>query len=177
MVERRCGDAELARDICQETFAVLIPKFRREKIADPEKLGSYIQQTAVNLFIASKRKDARRQTYADSEFIDTYVDGSVDGAIGVLAGGDGFADPLSELEKMQIRKEVRESIQSLKNNRDVEVLYRYYILELEKEDICQQLDIDFRHFDKVISRARGRLRHLLDREGSLDTDDSDGTDE
>lgn len=147
ILEKRCGDPELARDICQETFMVLLEKFRKQMIDDPEKLAAYIQQTAINILIASKRKDARRQTFADSDLIDTYIDGA--------------GSPVNDIEKMQIRKSVRDSILSLKNTRDKEILYRYYIHEHDKEEICQHLDIDFRHFDKVISRARSRLRDAI----------------
>lgn len=148
---KRCGDPELARDICQETFMVLLEKFRKQMIDDPEKLAAYIQQTAVNILIASKRKDARRQTFADSEMIDTYIDGA--------------ENVVNDIEKMSIRKSVRESILNMKNSRDKEILYRYYIHEHDKNEICQHLDIEFRHFDKVISRARSRLRDAINSSG------------
>lgn len=148
ILEKRCGDPELARDVCQETFMVLLEKFRRQMIDDPEKLAAYIQQTAINILIASRRKDARRQTFADSDLIDTYIDG-------------GETSPVNDIEMMGIRKSVRESILGLSNHRDKEILYRYYIHEHDKEEICQHLEIDFRHFDKVISRARSRLREAI----------------
>lgn len=148
ILEKRCGDPELARDICQEAFMVLLEKFRTQMIDDPSKLAAYIQQTAVNILIASKRKEARRQTFADSELIDTYIDGA--------------ESPVNDIERMGIRRSVRESILSLKNSRDKEILYRYYINEHDKDEICQHLDIDFRHFDKVISRARSRLREAIE---------------
>jgi RNA polymerase sigma-70 factor (ECF subfamily) len=69
---------------------------------------------------------------------------------------------------MGIRQSVRESILSLKNSRDKEILYRYYINEHDKDEICQHLDIDFRHFDKVISRARSRLREAISTSGKDD---------
>lgn len=147
ILEKRCGDPDLARDICQDTFVVLLEKFRKQIIDDPEKLAAYIQQTAVNILIASKRKEARRQTFADSELIDNYISGA--------------GSPVNDLEKMHIRNSVRDSILNLKNTRDKEILYRYYIHEHEKDEICQHLGIDFRHFDKVISRARTRLREVL----------------
>lgn len=154
ILEKRCGDPDLARDICQDTFVVLLEKFRKQMIDDPEKLAAYIQQTAINILIASKRKEARRQTFADSELIDNYVSGA--------------GSPVNDLEKMHIRNSVRDSILNLKNSRDKEILYRYYIHEHEKDEICQHLDIDFRHFDKVISRARTRLREVLQTSGKED---------
>lgn len=154
ILEKRCGDPEMARDICQETFMVLLEKFRTRMIDDPSKLAAYIQQTAVNILIASKRKEARRQTFADSDLIDTCIDGA--------------NSPVNDIERMGIRQSVRDSILSLKNNRDKEILYRYYINEHDKDEICQHLDIDFRHFDKVISRARSRLREAISTSGKDD---------
>ena len=154
ILEKRCGDPELARDICQETFMVLLEKFRSQMIDDPSKLAAYVQQTAVNILIAGKRKEARRQTFADSDLIDNYIDGA--------------NSPVNDIEKMGIRKSVRESILSLKNSRDKEILYRYYIHEHDKDEICQHLDIDFRHFDKVISRARSRLREAIESSDNKD---------
>ncbi len=154
ILEKRCGDPDLARDICQDTFVVLLEKFRKQMIDDPEKLAAYIQQTAINILIASKRKEARRQTFADSELIDNYISSA--------------GSPVNDLEKMHIRNSVRDSILNLKNSRDKEILYRYYIHEHEKDEICQHLDIDFRHFDKVISRARTRLREVLQTSGKED---------
>ena len=161
ILEKRCGDPDLARDICQETFMVLLEKFRGQMIDDPSKLAAYVQQTAVNILIASKRKDARRQTFADSDLIDTYVDGA--------------GSPVNDLEMMSIRKSVRDSILSLKNDRDKEILYRYYINEHDKDEICQHLDIDFRHFDKVISRARSRLREAIESSGKQDLGEAMGS--
>lgn len=157
ILEKRCGDPELARDICQETFLVLLEKFRNQMIDDPSKLAAYVQQTAVNILIASRRKDARRQTFADTDLIDTYIDGA--------------GNPVSDLERMSIRDSVRDSILNMKNTRDKEILYRYYIHEHDKDEICQHLGIDFRHFDKVISRARSRLRDAIT---SSDNDDIQG---
>lgn len=154
ILEKRCGDPELAKDVCQETFLVLLEKFRSRMIDDPEKLAAYVQQTAINILIASKRKEARRQTYPDSELIDTYIDGA--------------GSPVNEIEKTRIRKSVRDSILGMKNTRDKEILYRYYIHEHDKDEICQYLDIDFRHFDKVISRARTRLREAITASGNDD---------
>lgn len=152
ILEKRCGDPELARDICQETFMVLLQKFRSRMIEEPEKLAAYIQQTAINIMIASKRKEARRQTYPDSVLIDTCIDGA--------------GSPVNDIERMHISKSVRDSILGMKNNRDREILYRYYIHEHDKDEICRHLDIDFRHFDKVISRARSRLREAITSSGN-----------
>lgn len=152
ILSRRCGDPDLARDICQETFLVLLEKFRRQLIDDPEKLAAYIQQTAINILVARNRKEARRQTYPDSDLIDAMID-------------DG-GNPITDVEKADIRKSVRECILQLNNPRDKEILYRYYIHEHDKEEICRHLNIEFRHFDKVISRARSRLRESIQASGT-----------
>ncbi|MDT8397116.1 MAG: sigma-70 family RNA polymerase sigma factor [Pseudomonadales bacterium] len=148
ILERRTHDKDLAQDICQETFRILIEKFRVGTIDEPERLAGYIQQTAINLLIAERRKTQRRKTDIDSEALD--------------AVSDRRATPHDEIALMRLRKAVREAILALHNERDKEILYRYYIEEQDKEQVCGAMTLDFRHFDKVISRARSRLKAVLE---------------
>jgi hypothetical protein len=48
------------------------------------------------------------------------------------------------------------------NARDKLILYRYYIQEQGKEQICQELGLVQRHFDRVAYRARERLRKIVE---------------
>lgn len=159
VLKRRCNNAELARDLCQDTFLVLLEKFRTQSIDDPERLSAYIHKTAINLLIAQQRKDARRQTRTDNDLVDACI--------------DARSNPLQEVERMQITEAVKDSILGMDNPRDKEILYRYYIREHDKGDICLQLGIDFRHFDKVIFRAKSRLKDILQQSAGKECFDVD----
>ena len=49
--------------------------------------------------------------------------------------------------------------------RDREVVKRFYLDEEDKDAICRDLGLSALHFDKVIFRARQRMRSLLEARG------------
>ena len=57
---------ELADDLAQETFRIVIERLRQSGLADPAGLSSFLRGTARNLLIAERRKTARRRTWGDS---------------------------------------------------------------------------------------------------------------
>ena len=55
---------------------------------------------------------------------------------------------------------VREAIAGLGNERDRQVLYRFYLAEEDKDRILEDLEIDRLHFNRVLYRARQRFATL-----------------
>jgi len=147
LLEKRTGDRDHAMDLCQETFRILIEKLRNKPLQEPEKLAAYMQSIANNLFIADIRKRNRRKTYPDIDYLENLAMDS--------------ADQYQELSLSRMGRAVRSLISELDNTRDSKILYRFYIDEVDKIQICDELDLSHRHFDKVISRARLRLRELI----------------
>jgi RNA polymerase sigma-70 factor (ECF subfamily) len=49
------------------------------------------------------------------------------------------------------------------NERDIQVLYRFYIADDEKEQICADLGLTSLHLNRVLHRARERFRELYER--------------
>lgn len=147
VLQRNTQDAELAKDLCQETFRIMIERLRKEPLEDPEKLSSFLHSIAKNLRIAEFRKSERRQTYPDSELIEQTASDQ--------------AEQFDELLKERSRIAVRKLIFSMSNERDRTILYRYYIEDCDKEDICLDLGLSIRHFDKVIYRAKQRFKQLV----------------
>ena len=58
---------------------------------------------------------------------------------------------------------MRRVLAELKNDRDREILSRYYIADEAKEDICRDLELSDLHFNRVLFRARQRYRELFER--------------
>ena len=58
---------------------------------------------------------------------------------------------------------VRQVINELPTDRDRQVLFRYYIVEDEKEQICADLGLTSLHFNRVLHRARERYKELYER--------------
>jgi RNA polymerase sigma-70 factor, ECF subfamily len=44
--------------------------------------------------------------------------------------------------------------------RDRRLLRGYYVLDQDKEALCQELELSQEHFDRVLHRARARFREL-----------------
>ena len=148
MLEQRTGDVQRAEDLHQDTFFTVLQRLRTTGIDDPSRIGAFLHKTAVNLLIGDYRKETRRQTYADTDLIQTYVDRK--------------SDQLKQLIREEADVAIREAIQELTNARDKELLYRFYILQQEKPLVCEALELTTEHFDRVVYRARQRFRQVIE---------------
>jgi RNA polymerase sigma-70 factor (ECF subfamily) len=140
---------ELADDLAQETFRIVIERLRQIGLTEPAGLSSFLRGTARNLLIAERRKTARRRTWGDS---------------GELA--QAVAPTPSPLQSVLADEEaamVRRLIGELPNDRDRELLMRYYVGDEDKETICADLGLESLHFNRVLFRARQRFKELLER--------------
>lgn len=148
VARQRLRNAEDARDVAQETFVVVLKRLRSEGIDDPRAMAAFVRQTAANLAIGERRKQDRRRTDADSEFVASVIDES---------GG-----PLALLEREQIRELVHRLIRDMTVERDRELLWRHYVLAEDKDLLCREFSLSEEHFDRVVHRARHRLRELVE---------------
>lgn len=148
MLEMRAGDRATAEDIHQETFCIVLERLRTRGIDNPGLISAFIHRTALNILIGEYRKDARRKTDVDTALVERC--------------SDSRSDQLQALIREESDRAVRLAIQELKNPRDKELLYRFYILQEEKAAICTTLRLSTAHFDRVISRARQRFRRFVE---------------
>lgn len=147
LLKRRTADAELAKDLRQEAYVVAIEKLRTSSIDDPERLGAYLRGIAVNLVIAEQRKTKRRATSPDLAAID--------------AASDNRPGPGDSLSRAQLAAVVRTLLDELPVERDREVLVRLYLMDQDRERVCDALGIDASHFNRVLFRAKQRFKALL----------------
>lgn len=147
ILRKRTADGELTADLQQEAFVIVLEKLRANALNEPEKLGAYLQQTAINLYIGHVRRQARQQTTSSTELIES-----------LSADTDQYA----ELVRLRAANAVLDVIANLNNERDRLIMKAYYIDEKEKSAICAELELSHRHFDRVISRARDRFRKLVE---------------
>jgi len=147
---RRLGASpELADDLHQETFRVVLERLRRRGLEDPAGLAAFLRGTARNLMTAERRKTARRRTDTDEEQLEQAVHPSPSQLSSVLH------DEEAEIVRMLISE--------LPTDRDRQLLLRFYVVEEEKETICAALALDSLHFNRVLFRARQRFKELLER--------------
>lgn len=147
VINRQANNYSLAEDIVQETFVVVLQKARANGIHNPAGLKSFIRQTGVNLLIGHFRKETRRDTHQVDD-IDIHP-------------------PSNELEISQAMHSsnalemTRQIIEELKVERDKEILRDFFIYEKSKEQICKEMGLKTEHFDRVLFRARQRLKQII----------------
>jgi len=150
LLQRLTRDEAVAEDLYQETFRLVIEKVRRGELREPERLPGFVTSLARNLFLSSARRGGRRQKWhGDPEAAET----APDPAPGQLA----------RLLARERAATVRQVLAELKNDRDREILSRYYIADEPKEDICRDLELSDLHFNRVLFRARQRYRELFEK--------------
>ncbi len=147
ILQRHCNNPSLAQDLAQETFIVVLKKARDGAINKPEALSAFIRQTGINLLIAYKRKETRQNTHSDSDTIQTTVSTAND------AGQNLHFEKLNTV--------VNEVIEELSQQRDKDILRSVFIQQESKNVVCAQLSLTSEHFDRVLYRARERLKQKL----------------
>lgn len=150
MLRRRCGDPELANDIHQDVFRIVIERLRDNSIKDPARIAGFIQSTGRNLLIGVIRRRQRRQTYADSDAI-------------ALASDEQSTNQVGEIIAEQTAVHIRTLLDELGSDRDRAILTRFYLKQEDKESICRGLELSDLHFNRVLYRAKKRFRELLER--------------
>ncbi len=148
MLTQRCGDIDLAGDLHQDAFMVVLARLRKQPLDNPEQVKAFIHTTAVNLFINHYRKEKRRNTFSDEDSVGQAVDPS--------------PNQLKRLQQEDTATLVRGLIAELPKHRDRHILWRYFIDDIEKSEICMELDLPSEHFDRVLYRAKQRIRQKMD---------------
>ncbi len=146
-LRRKTIDEELANDLHQDTFRIVLERLRGRGLENPAQLGGFIHATAKNLVIAHFRKYARRKTEPDSATIE-------------CSCHQGITQIEATMRDEQA-KMVRTLLGELRSERDRELLQRFYLAEEDKRSICDVLELTEKNFNRVIFRARGRFRALL----------------
>jgi len=147
ILQRKFSDKELCRDAHQEAFAVIIQKIRAGQVREPAKLAGFMRSTAINLALMAIRKNKNMIAMSHSPIIENIS----------YSGHSAYQD-IAESELADILKGL---INELAIERDRRILISFYITQLDKMQICQQLDLSPDHFDKIIYRSKQRLKTLI----------------
>ena len=147
LLQRRTGDREAARDALQETFIAALRRLRAGELQHPEALPAFLRGIALNVVLGTERRAERRQIEYDMKAVHEVLDNQ--------------ASAETRLEHGQTVALVKRVIGDLKVARDREVLVRFFLSDEDKSEICRSLGLDADHFDRVLHRARRRLKALL----------------
>ncbi|HEU0175881.1 MAG TPA: sigma-70 family RNA polymerase sigma factor [Blastocatellia bacterium] len=146
IIRREVRDASVAEDLYQETFRIVLEKIRQGDVREPERLSGFVCGVARNLVIDYFRRAARQENMAEIE--------------DALPLPHPAADQLQELLQKEKADLVRQVLKEMPNERDIQALYRFYIADDDREQVCADLGLTIPHFNIVLHRARERFREL-----------------
>jgi RNA polymerase sigma-70 factor (ECF subfamily) len=146
IINRIVRNETVTEDLSQETFKIVLEKMRDGSVREPERVSGFICSVARNLAIEHTRRMRRTASIED-----------IDEAGRI---NDPQPSPVDELLRREKARMVRQTLAELKNNRDREVIFRYYIAEEDKARICADLGLNSQQFNSVIFRALRRYKEL-----------------
>jgi RNA polymerase sigma-70 factor, ECF subfamily len=149
IIRREVRDTVDVEDLHQEGFRIVLEKIRRGDVREPERLSGFVCGVARNLVIDYFRRAARQENNAE-----------IEEAVSIPHPSP---DQLQELLRKEKADLVRQVLKEMSNERDIQALYRFYIADDDKEQICADLGLTSLHFNRVLHRARERFRELYER--------------
>jgi RNA polymerase sigma-70 factor, ECF subfamily len=144
-------DAELASDLLQDAIVTALQKLEAGEIEHRGQLDGYVYRVALNHLRNHRRKDKSPISGPDS--------------LPDLVDAEGEARPGKAIAWGQFSRVVTRLLKEMSSPRDREVLIRFYLQEEDRGALCRSLALTELQFNRVIFRARGRFRELLERRG------------
>jgi RNA polymerase sigma-70 factor (ECF subfamily) len=151
LLHRRIRDGNIAQEILNEAVATAIAHSRAGRVSDQNRLAGYVYRVALNLYRNHRREVANRPGVHAT-------DADIDQLPEQRATDDTAMDS-------SVMRHVVSIIASLPTARDREIIKRFYLDEEEKSEICRSMGLSPLHFDRVIFRARQRMRSLMEAKG------------
>jgi RNA polymerase sigma-70 factor (ECF subfamily) len=149
IIRREVGATALADDLYQESFCIILEKVRRGDVREAKKLSGFVCGVARNQVIKHFQRAVRQRNIAETE-----------DAVYISHPAPSQLEQLLQREKADI---VRQILKEMTNERDIQVLFRFYLAEHDKKQICADLGLTSMQFNLVIHRARERYRELYER--------------
>lgn len=146
MLRVRSRDTAVADDITNETWSLVLVKIRGNELRDSSKLAAFILQIGRNLLLMHYRKNQKHKYESEDAIVNT-------------ATSD--PSPEQQLENKQLGVTLGRVLGELKQERDRQILRRFYVDQEEKDVLCDELGLSHQHFDRVLFRARERFRALI----------------
>lgn len=144
VLRRRLGRDDRCADLQQDTLMVVLESARAGRILEPRALIDFTLETARLLALNADRKSARQRTDADADLLERVADSQQPSVLEVLAAEER-------------RHCVQAVLASLRNERDRQVLYSYYIDEQPTALVQARFALDSVQLGRVLHRARQRF--------------------
>lgn len=147
LILRMTRDRHLTADLTQEVLIAVLLAIREGRLRQPSALAAYMQQSARHMVYAANRK---MQPVVLDELPEHET-----------AWLDAPATPLQHCEDAELQRLAREVLDELPARRDRDLLVGFYVEGRSKAELMQQLGLEANQFDKVLFRARTRMRDRL----------------
>jgi RNA polymerase sigma factor (sigma-70 family) len=151
---RMTRDLEVTKDLTQDVTLAVWQTIQSGGLREPAALPAYVLQCARNAALAHTRK-MRPTTMADLPEREQ-------------VWADRPKTPLECCEAQELSVLAKQSVTELPTQRDRDLIQGFYVEGQSKEELMSAFGLARDQFDRVISRARGRMRDLL--RGKLDAD-------
>jgi RNA polymerase sigma-70 factor (ECF subfamily) len=151
LMGQKAGDPQVGADLLNDAICTTWEKWLAGKIGRTDQIAGYVFQVAMNLLRNHRRAAGER---ADLR--------APPAALETLEAG---SDPTTDSSSIHLAKAVRKLLEGMDSPRDRALLKRFYLDEEDKASICNELGLSPLQFDKVLHRARKRLREIFDSQG------------
>lgn len=149
---QRTRNPHLANDLCQDTLVIALRRLRDGELRNPQALSGFIHKIAINVSIEHFRYE-QRFVHMPDEIISLQRPQS--------------DTKVQHIDQARARKLINQALAQLGVARDREILQRYFLQDEDKTTICSDLDLSAEHFDKVLFRAKQRMRKLIEQKPEL----------
>lgn len=157
LLQRKVRDPHTASDLLNGAIAKTLEHLQANRISNVDQIAGWVFRVALNDLNNHRRNMNTRGAVRDGEELLPTLRGEGDAS-------DGVAES-------KIASLVREVIEQLPTERDRAIIKRFYLDEADKETICREHNgLSALHFDRVIHRARQRMREIMEKKGLKLTD-------
>lgn len=151
IIRKKFARSNNHEDIVQDTFMLVINKLKQGSINNPQTILAYLRTTAINIGFEYLRKDKKFTSAVDQDYLEVIEDAK-DDILSTIIWNDKV-------------KYVKQVLSELKIQRDKDILTQFYFEDQSKTSICKKLDLSSEHFDRVLYRAKQRLKQLIAHKG------------
>jgi RNA polymerase sigma factor (sigma-70 family) len=143
---RLSRDVHLSRDLAQEVMIATLLAIRAGRVESAEKLPGYVRATARHYYFSHVR-NLPVQRQADAE---------------VLAWRLSNPSPLESMEADELQQMAHQVLNDLASDRDRDLILSFYVHGRPKAELMRRFGLTAGNFDKLLSRARARMKGLMD---------------
>jgi len=158
IIRRKFSHSNNHEDIVQDAFLLAITKLKKDEINNPKAILGFLRTAALNIGFSYLREDKKFQSSVEQDLIEKIQNNT--------------QDVLSKLIWKDKSNYVKQVISELKVQRDKDILNKFYFQDQGKPAICQELKLSNEHFDRVLYRAKQRLKQIIDFKGSNKPDNN-----